>query len=708
MKREKEVEKSLNGMFNPPSSPCFNRGDDDHRHFVGGSSLDRGSRQSEYSHSNSLSNGFDCSSSLSPFEDLREVLLNSSHDYSQTKKEELVNDLGLPESLCRMHIRDKQEEGTKIRGFDWNPDGFGLGDGSFGGPISCNFQSYGQYEDFKNDPSDYEAFRTLNGGVPASFDGDMRFKPLRFQQGCNVGDETGSPLTHIYHTSRNSSPRFNHNQMSNVLGKTHEQDGGRCYRDVQLQNPISKPYRSGNFVCSQLHGMDSNGGKGIRGSLSSPKLLQPNQGVNMNNPLHSVPMMKGRSKAKTPVFEYKQYAGDLKGFSCEDSFIIEGKCSSAVTKERKSPSHKKSSHNDITISNERGKSFSLDCHSRCREIHENRWRSRSDLQLPSPPLFCSLDELQSYIYLIAKDQYGCRTLQTLFDEGTSQAVQIIFDGVIDHVVELSTNAFGNYLVQKLLDVCSKEQKLHIVLVMTQEPGQLVKISLNTHGTRVVQKLIETAKDRELVYYLMSALEPGFLELIKDLNGNHVVLRCLHCLTNEDNSPIFDAAAKFCVEIATHRHGCCVLQRCISHSTGKYQLKLVKEILNNALHLAQDPYGNYVVQFIIELRLPSATAKLTSQFKGHYVYLSTKKFSSHVVEKCLKHLKETRPRIIYELLSVSHFDHLLQDPYANYVIQSALEGAGVLHDSLVRAVRPHTSLRTSPFCKKIFSNNLLKK
>ena len=82
--------------------------------------------------------------------------------------------------------------------------------------------------------------------------------------------------------------------------------------------------------------------------------------------------------------------------------------------------------------------------------------------------------------------------------------------------------------------------------------------------------------------------------------------------------------------------------------------------------------NYVVQFIIERRLPSATAKLTSQFKGHYVYLSMQKFSSHVVEKCLKHLQETRPRIIYELLSVSHFDHLLQDPYANYVIRSALE------------------------------------
>ena len=48
-----------------------------------------------------------------------------------------------------------------------------------------------------------------------------------------------------------------------------------------------------------------------------------------------------------------------------------------------------------------------------------------------------------------------------------------------------------------------------------------------------------------------------------------------------------------------------------------------------------------------------------------------KFSSHVVEKCIKHFAESRPQIIRELISVVHFEQLLQDPFANYVIQSAL-------------------------------------
>lgn len=85
------------------------------------------------------------------------------------------------------------------------------------------------------------------------------------------------------------------------------------------------------------------------------------------------------------------------------------------------------------------------------------------------------------------------------------------------------------------------------------------------------------------------------------------------------------------------------------------------------------HRNYVVQFILELKIPSAAAKLVSQFEGNYVHLSTQKFSSHVVEKCLVVCNnEVRSKIIHELLLATHFEQLLQDPHANYVVQTALK------------------------------------
>ncbi|CAL9067662.1 putative pumilio homolog 7, chloroplastic isoform X1 [Musa acuminata AAA Group] len=325
------------------------------------------------------------------------------------------------------------------------------------------------------------------------------------------------------------------------------------------------------------------------------------------------------------------------------------------------------------------------------------------------PKYDNVMDVKGCMYFVAKHQHGCRFLQQKLDEG-KHVVDVIFNGVINHASELMIDPFGNYLMQKLLELCSEEQLMQILLVL-KDPDNLIRISLNVHGTRAVQKLIDTLKTKKQIALVISAIQPGFLDLIKDLNGSHVLQRCLESFTPEDNKLIFDAAAKHCVDIATHRHGCCVLQKCIAHSTGENQAKLIAEISANGYELAQDPFGNYVVQYILDLKNSLAVGNLASQFEGKYVQLSIQKFSSNVVEKCLKILGEDdRATIILELISVSHFEQLLQDPYANYVIKSALlNSKGPVRAALVKAMLPHeAALRTNPYCKRIFSRALLKK
>lgn len=119
-----------------------------------------------------------------------------------------------------------------------------------------------------------------------------------------------------------------------------------------------------------------------------------------------------------------------------------------------------------------------------------------------------------------------------------------------------------------------------------DKGQIVEVALNTHGTRAVQKLIETLTSREQRALVISALTPGVVSLIKDLNGNHVVQRCLQRLGPDDSQFVYDAARKHCMEIATHRHGCCVLQRCIDFATPTQKNDLVQEVARHALQLSQ--------------------------------------------------------------------------------------------------------------------------
>jgi Pumilio-family RNA binding repeat len=132
--------------------------------------------------------------------------------------------------------------------------------------------------------------------------------------------------------------------------------------------------------------------------------------------------------------------------------------------------------------------------------------------------------------------------------------------------------------------------------------------------------------------IIVALTPNVVTLIKDLNGNHVIQKCLHRLNATDNQFIYDAVSRHCVEVATHRHGCCVLQRCIDHASISQRAQLVTEVTHHALPLVQDPFGNYVVQYVLDLGDAAFSDALIRRFIGNVCTLSVQKFSSNVIEK----------------------------------------------------------------------------
>jgi hypothetical protein len=143
------------------------------------------------------------------------------------------------------------------------------------------------------------------------------------------------------------------------------------------------------------------------------------------------------------------------------------------------------------------------------------------------------------------------------------------------------------LCQKLIESASESQRLSIIERVAPD---LVSISLNMHGTRAVQKLVECLHTPSEIELVVSALRSSVVTLIKDLNGNHVIQRLLHHLGSKDNQFIYDAVARCCVSVATHKHGCCVLQRTIDYATVAQKRQLVQEIIANALELVQDAFG----------------------------------------------------------------------------------------------------------------------
>ncbi|KAJ4289718.1 hypothetical protein N0V90_011048 [Kalmusia sp. IMI 367209] len=265
------------------------------------------------------------------------------------------------------------------------------------------------------------------------------------------------------------------------------------------------------------------------------------------------------------------------------------------------------------------------------------------------------------IYTLCKDQHGCRFLQKKLEEKDPENVQIIFEETAPHVVELMTDPFGNYLCQKLLEFCNDEQRN--TLVRNAAPS-LVSIALNQHGTRALQKMIEFISTPEQIQMIINALGSEVVALIQDLNGNHVIQKCLNHLKAEDAQFIFDAVGDNCVIV-----------------------------------------GNYVVQYILDLNDVNFTTPLCLGFQGHIAELSKQKFSSNVIEKCVRCADvATKAVMIEEMMDADELEKLMRDSYGNYVIQTALEFAPAdlcLH--LIDAMRPILpGIRQTPYGRRIQS------
>ena len=148
-----------------------------------------------------------------------------------------------------------------------------------------------------------------------------------------------------------------------------------------------------------------------------------------------------------------------------------------------------------------------------------------------------------------------------------------------------------------------------------------------------------------------------------------------------------------------------MQRCIDHATGPQKSKLISQITSSAFHLVQDPFGNYVLQYIVDLQEEQFTNPLCQAFQGQIPSLSKQKFSSNVIEKCIRGADASVTRMmIEEMLNVNELERMLKDAYANYVVQTAMDYADAeTKGCLVEAIRPLLPLvRQTPHGRRIQS------
>jgi pumilio RNA-binding family len=199
----------------------------------------------------------------------------------------------------------------------------------------------------------------------------------------------------------------------------------------------------------------------------------------------------------------------------------------------------------------------------------------------------------------------------------------------------------------------------------------------------------------------------------DQHGNHVVQKAVELVPLERVPFVVDALAGKVLELSTHPYGCRVVQRLIEHChSHPAAAVVVRELYAHARTLIEHQYGNYVMQYLITHGSTDDSSRVVAIIKGSVLAASRHKFSSNVVEKCIVFATaEDRAALIQEVLtpigagagvegaaaasgvgtdgppplhpmatpstaspSVMPLDLMVQDQYANYVVQKMLDYA----------------------------------
>ncbi|KAI4295725.1 hypothetical protein L6164_035741 [Bauhinia variegata] len=286
--------------------------------------------------------------------------------------------------------------------------------------------------------------------------------------------------------------------------------------------------------------------------------------------------------------------------------------------------------------------------------------------------FRTMQDVRGKVVLAAKDSDGYRLLLEKINEGNPVNIGLFFCEIKDHVHELMTDQHGTLVIQKLFEAGNVNQMNTIVSSVIQNEHNFIDACIESEGSRAVQTLLSNLRTPEQITVVVAALKRITITLFKHLNGWYVIQHCLKIFSPVITKYFLDVGIDNCVDISTDRGGCSVIQKCLGSIAGEPLGRLLREIITYALLLSQDPYGNYVVQYIIKLRVPVINQAIIGKLCGNFSQLSKNKYSSNVVEDLLKCSEENHAMlIVLEVMSSDSFLNVIQDPFGNYVVQTAL-------------------------------------
>ena len=327
-----------------------------------------------------------------------------------------------------------------------------------------------------------------------------------------------------------------------------------------------------------------------------------------------------------------------------------------------------------------------------------------------------LDNLTIFL----KEQNKCRIVQEKLEEKKNDPdfIAKFFHNIENVLFDIINHQFGNYVIQKFFDIMiNQKNKTLITSFFAKIQNELFKISVNSYGTRVFQKALEKLDEsnyenfetEELNTIIHNLIEKHLFPLCFDKNGNHVFQKIIRLYPKTKNDFIYNQLNQSAIEICKLKQGATILQTSLKYANESQKSSLLHTILDDISTLINDEYGNYIIQFILELKEKEFNQIIYNYITKNTLSLSKKKFSSNVIDKSIIQDDELSIKLIKHMLDSKVIPEMIKDQYGNYVIQKALSVTnGSIFMSIIKQIQPVVqTLKQSNIGRKIYEHLMRK-
>ena len=192
------------------------------------------------------------------------------------------------------------------------------------------------------------------------------------------------------------------------------------------------------------------------------------------------------------------------------------------------------------------------------------------------------------------------TLQKKLAEMSKEDLEDIIKEMKGYFSSIIKNKNGNYFVSDLLKVCSKEQRIEI---LKELGNNIIDDCVDEYGTHPIQTLIELASSEE-EYKLLLFYFNDFKKILKatlDENGTYVIQKLIVHIPEKNRMGFNLIFVKFICILAMDMYGVCTAIKFINYTKNEIiEKQLLNLILSNFLSIAENQYGNYLIQNVMRL------------------------------------------------------------------------------------------------------------